>query len=189
MSAVALTSPRIHTCSPSPADLLSLGTTSPHCHDHLSARKEAQVIYIPVIFCINVFYWLLKYLRGFWLESTVWEIVFGALFAAIHFGLYLQILDHAETRSSRDKNLVGGHWLDVLAVIAVIQLGAAFSAKLYWLLLLLPVWGGWSLYQTIMGKQGIVGSMKGSNANVMPSQAAAPTNRKQRRAEQKNQKR
>jgi hypothetical protein len=157
-------------------------------------------------------YWFLKYIRGFWLQSTVWEIFFAAVFAGTHLALYLQILDHAANHHHNHKSLsysssrssarggggdatslVGGHWLDVLAVVTLIQMTTAFSTKAYWLLLLLPVWGAWSLYQSVMGKQGIVGSMTGSNSNNNNSnypagnEMTAPINRKQRRAEQKNQ--
>lgn len=160
-----------------------------------TARKEAQSIYLPVILGVNAFYWLIKYIRGYWLESTLFEIFLAVLFGATHYVVYLQILDQAMNRSARDTSLIGGHWLDVLAVVILIQLSLTYTVKASWLLLLLPLWGGWTLYQTVMGKQGIVGGMTGgSTANTSSSStgggsdaAAAPTNRKQRRAEQKKQ--
>lgn len=143
-------------------------------------------------------YYLIKYLRGFWLESTLTEVALGVLFAAAYYLLYQQILDHAANRSAKDTSLVGGHWLDVLAVLAVIQYGTAFATWFYWLLLALPAWGAWSLYQTVMGKEGIMGSAAGltggslsttSSAPPADDSSTVPTNRKQRRAEQRNQRR
>ena len=136
-------------------------------------------------------------MRGFWLESVAWEIGFGVLFTVAYYLLYQQILDHAMTARRRDdKSLIGGHWLDVLAVLAVIQFGTAFSTTFYWLLLALPAWGAWSLYQTIMGKEGIMGgggssmgSASTSSATASGTEGAVPTNRKQRRADQRNQQR
>ena len=143
---------------------------------------------------INLFYYLVKYLRGSWLESKAWEIALGLLFAAAYYLLYQQILDHAAGRSAKDTgSLAGGHWLDVLAVVAVIQFGTAWFLWCYWLLLALPAWGAWSLYQTVMGKEGIMGSsnaMGGGSSSTTPmDEPSAPTNRKQRRAEQRNQRR
>lgn len=160
-----------------------------------TARKQAQDIYVPVILGVNLVYYLVKYLRGFWLESTLAEVALGVLFAAAYYLLYQQILDHAANRSAKDTSLIGGHWLDVLAVLAVIQYGTAFATWFYWLLLALPAWGAWSLYQTVMGKEGIMGSAGltgGSLSTSAPTaddSSAVATNRKQRRAEQRNQRR
>ena len=123
------------------------------------------------------------------MESIAWEIGMGVLFAVAYYLLYQQILDHAATRSARDTSLIGGQWLDVLAVLAVIQLGTAFSTRFYWLLLALPLWGAWSLYQTIMGKGGLMGGGGGTaDAGLSTESAsAAPSNRKQRRADQRTQ--
>lgn len=161
------------------------------CYTNQPARKQAQDIYLPVILGLNlVYYVLLKYMRASWLQSTAWEIGFGILFAVAYYLLYQQILDHAMTARRDDKRLIGGHWLDVLAVLAVIQFGTAFSTTFYWLLLVLPVWAAWSLYQTVMGKGGIMGgsgSTSTSSATASGAEGADPTNRKQRRAEQRSQ--
>jgi len=160
-----------------------------------SARKEAQGIYVPVILGLNVLYVFLKYIRVSWLESVVWETFLFGVFGVSYYLLYTQILDHAVNRSSRDTSLVGGHWLDVLAVLAVIQIGAAFSSRFYWLLLMLPAWGAWALYQAVMGKGGLVGGLmggggpnttEGSTGATGGVDSAPPANRKQRRSEQRN---
>eukprot|EP00977_Amphora_coffeiformis_P029657 scaffold42145_cov221-Amphora_coffeaeformis.AAC.3 len=128
------------------------------------------------------------------MESVVWEAFFSGVFGVSHYLLYTQILDHAVNRSARDTGLIGGHWLDVLAVLAVIQIGTAFSTRFYWLLLLLPAWGAWALYQAVMGKGGLMGGLTGGSNTAEESTggtggdtSAAPTNRKQRRSEQRNQ--
>lgn len=157
----------------------------------LPARREAQGIYVPVILGLNLFYVFLKYIRASWLESVVWETFFLAVFGVTYYLLYTQILDHAMNRSARDTGLIGGHWLDVLAVLAVIQIGTAFSTRFYWLLWVLPAWGAWSLYQTVMGKGGLMGAMTGGGggSNTASSSNDAPVNRKQRRTEQRSQRR
>ena len=130
------------------------------------------------------------------MESIVGEVLLGVVvLGGAHYAIYGQILDHAANQSARDSSLAGGKWLDVLAVLAVIQLGGAFDTRMFWCLLVLPAWGAWSLYHTVMGKQGLVGSMTSGNGGGSNSSAAtgepmaAPVNRKQRRAEQRNQRR
>ena len=92
---------------------------------------------------------------------------------------------------------MGGAALDYLAVVVVIQFGSLYSSKFYWLLLLIPVWGAWTLYQTFKGS-GTAGSSGATGAGggfgggaAMPTSgggnaaAAAAGNRKQRRAEER----
>lgn len=89
--------------------------------------------------------------------------VFNLLGMAVLMGLnyiaYQGIL--AEAESHRDANtLAGGWYLDLLGFVWVIQFGTAIlSNQFYYLLVLIPIVGGWKLYSTFKGvKDDFIGS-------------------------------
>ena len=110
---------------------------------------------------------------------------------------YLGIVEDAsKPRAPNDKSLVGGASLDVLMLTVVIQfLTVLWSASAYWLLLVFPPWGAYSLYRTfnsgsggIGGGGGAVGS-KTNQASDGTIDSEALAERRQRRAERRRQKR
>lgn len=167
-------------------------------HGSAPARSSAKGFYQPFLIGINVVYLILRQLKvGLLLTSTFREVVVMLLFGGLHYACYVSILENAaasssSSSSSSKKALVGGAALDYLAVILVIQFGSLLiSTKFYWLLLLIPAWGAWTLYQTFLGGGGKAAAA--SSQPSMPADAAAnntaPGNRKQRRAEERSKER
>jgi len=89
---------------------------------------------------------------------TVSRCVAAAFLVALSFVSYKGILeDHANTipRGKGSSNaLAGGASLDLLGLVVVTQYGTVFvSEKLYWLLVLVPLWAGWNIYNTFFGSK------------------------------------
>jgi hypothetical protein len=114
---------------------------------------------------------------------------------------YMGILDSAATAPSSGKSekaLVGGASLDLLGLLMGVQFGSLLlSKRLYWLLLVLPIWGVYTLYKMFGGGGGGGG---GASPFGKSSKAAAPTgndepidddkqDRRQKRADRRRQKR
>jgi len=90
--------------------------------------------------------------------------------------------------------------LDLLGLVVIVQYGTIFiSTKLYWLLLIIPIWGCYKLYTTFFGGGkggGLGGLMPGSGSNQMmgndngKEQAVDPqlAEKRQKRAERRRQK-
>jgi hypothetical protein len=102
---------------------------------------------------------------------------------------YIGILDQAANANSGGKSkkaLVGGHHLDLLALTLVVQYGSVLhSSKWYWLLMVAPIWGGWTLYTTFSGGK----KNKGDAASDEPTPTSdATTEKRQKRAEKRRQK-
>ena len=88
----------------------------------------------------------------------------------------------------KKKSLVGGAYLDVLAVTLAIQFGTVLhSAKWYWLLCVFPVWGGWVLYGMWYGGGKKSGS-GGTSATATDGMSSGNDERRQKRAEKRRQK-
>jgi hypothetical protein len=102
---------------------------------------------------------------------------------------YLGILDQSANanvgKGNSKKALVGGHHLDLLGLTVVVQYGSVLhSTKWYWLLMVAPLWGGWTLYQTFRG-----GGKKDENiSSEEPPPDDAKTEKRQKRAEKRRQK-
>jgi hypothetical protein len=120
---------------------------------------------------------------------------------AITWGLqgyaYLGILDnaanHTSTRSnSKDASaLVGGAHLDLLALTWLVQFGSVlFTHKLYWLLCIVPPWGGWTLYKTFQGGPGSKGKGVAVDPNTTNTTETDPklADKRKKRAEKRQQK-
>ena len=104
---------------------------------------------------------------------------------------YVGILDNAANRNPNDKSLVGGSSLDLLGLTVVIQFGTVlWSPKLFWLLLVVPVWGGWTMYSTMFGgSKGGAGQSNSSGSSDATEEDKALAERRQKRAEKRRQKR
>jgi hypothetical protein len=102
---------------------------------------------------------------------------------------YVGIMESAANSISTKKSsaLVGGAHLDLLAVTWLVQFGTVlFSQKFYWVLCIVPPWGGWTLYRTFSGGAG--------NSNTRPTASTtvdvdpAKADKRQKRAEKRQQK-
>lgn len=88
--------------------------------------------------------------------------------------------------------------MDLLGLVVIVQYGTIFiSTKLYWLLLIIPIWGCYKLYTTFFGgsKGGGLGGLMGGSSNQMGNdngkeQAIDPqlAEKRQKRAERRRQK-
>ncbi|CAB9520789.1 expressed unknown protein [Seminavis robusta] len=152
------------------------------------ARKEAANTYLPILAGINIVYILLC--LGAQLDLTFWNIAGMISVWGLEFFAYTGILNNAENRNPNDKSLVGGSSLDLLGMTVVIQYGAVlWSPRFYWMLVLVPIWGAWTLYSTFRGGDG-VGASKGAKSSTEPAEEdPALADRRQKRSERRRQKR
>mmetsp|Transcript_779 Transcript_779/g.1756 ORF Transcript_779/g.1756 Transcript_779/m.1756 type:complete len:173 (-) Transcript_779:462-980(-) len=159
-----------------------------------AARKAAAATYLPVVVALNAVYLLLRLFR----RSDPWTI-YGVLATVALTGLsfvsYKGILeDHANNIPSMKSSeaLAGGASLDLLGLVAAVQYGTVFvSDKFYWLLAVIPLWGGWKIYSTFFGSKNkdSSGFMPESQAESTDDAASEKVNEKrQRRAERRRQK-
>jgi hypothetical protein len=106
--------------------------------------------------------------------------------------------DHAKTISKgkgrSGEALAGGASLDLLGLVSIVQYGSVFvSTKIYWLLVLIPLWGGWKLYCIFKGSMGGLfpngGTTKPTNESAVNDESAEQLNaKKQKRAEKRRHK-
>jgi hypothetical protein len=97
-----------------------------------------------------------------------------------------------QNNKNDDDALVGGGYLDILGFLLVIQLLSTFwSRKAYWLLFVLPIAGGYTLYRTFVpASTRTISSNKPipqSTTSAMESQSSA-ANKREKRAEKRRQK-
>jgi hypothetical protein len=112
---------------------------------------------------------------------------------AITWGLqgyaYLGIMDNAANRSTKDSALIGGAHLDLLALTWLVQFGSVLlTRKVYWVLCIVPPWGGWTLYKTFKGG---ASDPKGDTGTVDPNAAEMDpklADKRKKRAERRQQK-
>lgn len=166
---------------------------------HFSARKAAAGLYRPLLVGINVLYSFVRYyLKGSLLPPDVLGWLGLICIAGLQLFAYMGIMDDAsKPRAASDKRLVGGVSLDVLLLTVVIQfLAVLWSSKTYWLLLLFPLWGAYSLYHTFgsgSGRGAAGAGSNGSRASAVSGSRAVDSEelaeRRQKRAERRRQKR
>ncbi|KAL3759579.1 hypothetical protein ACHAWU_000878 [Discostella pseudostelligera] len=168
-----------------------------------AARQAASTSYLPIIIAINAGYLFLRliYQRNL---LSVTHLLATLFFVVLSFISYKGILeDHANTipkgkssTSSGAEALAGGASLDLLGLVSVVQYGSVLlSTKIYWLLVLIPIWGGWKLYSIMKGGLGGLFPNKASTMpttnesdNVNDDNAEKSNARKQKRAEKRRQK-
>ena len=111
------------------------------------------------------------------------------MIVGIEYLAYLGIMDNAANRTGSETSLVGGQALDWLGLALLIQWTSLYSTKMYWLMLVFPVGGGYSLYTTFAGGGGSGGTSKvASNNNEDDGNHEAATERRQKRAERRRRK-
>lgn len=151
------------------------------------AKSATANIYQPILLGTNALYVVL--LLGLDVSYTVWNILGMLATWGLQAYAYLGILDQAANAKAsggnKSKNLIGGAHLDLLGLTLFIQYGTILhSTKWYWVLGIVPIWGGWTLYQTFYGG----GKNKPSNDGTTDSSSGANNDRRQKRAEKRRQK-
>lgn len=144
-------------------------------HQQTTARQEAEGFYRPFLWLMNFIFLLLRLLFSSWRKhgdgsfvTTGWwfvqrvqrilpqgwaEWIVWIVLITIQYYCYIGILDDAvlSGSNSNNKKLVGGKFLDGLAVALLIQyIGGLFWTPMYWLSLIFPVWGAYSMYTTML---------------------------------------
>ena len=122
------------------------------------ARASAKATYFPIVVGWNLLYVSVRV--GYqWSTWTMVHMMASILLWILTFVSYNGILDQCENAhllkkkgNTKDTQLEGGAWLDLLGLVVLIQFGTAFiSSFFYWFLLILPIWGIYKLYQTFYG--------------------------------------
>ena len=180
------------------------------CFIRSTAQASAQAVYRPLFLGNTVLYLLLRY--SWWgrsglisLSSLVVFLVLGAL----QYYSYVGILDaHAvaatvttasvkqtssnsqnSSNSSSNNALIGGHALDIWGLTVVVQYGSLFfSAKFYYLLAILPLWGAWTLYAMVRGSRHTGTTRETANHQPMREEKDPTVERRKQRAEKRRQK-
>lgn len=99
--------------------------------------------------------------------------------------------------SSSNKKLAGGASLDLLGLIVLVQFGSVLMGDgFFWLLVILPFWGGYKMYSTMKGlnpnsgdgDDGNDGGVSGKKKHDSEEDKELAA-RRQKRAEKRRQKR
>mmetsp|Transcript_55610 Transcript_55610/g.134816 ORF Transcript_55610/g.134816 Transcript_55610/m.134816 type:complete len:137 (-) Transcript_55610:106-516(-) len=124
-------------------------------------------------------------------RTIVWMVLCNTVTWGLQYFAYVGILEHAANNAtgSKNKDLVGGVHLDLLGLTMAVQyLSVLHSRKWFYLLLVVPVYALWSLYN--MYKGGASGILGGNNAGagnmaappVDPSAPASKNDKREKRA-------
>jgi hypothetical protein len=169
-----------------------------------AARQGASNIYKPTLLVINLVYIYFRIIRN-WDTWTIRPMFMTGLFWIMTYFCYHGILlDHenmvsvtsskvvaADGSSSKQSRLPGGIYLDILALVLLMQFGSLWKQQLLWLLIIFPFWGGYTLYQTVF--KGMIQGMTQSSSSSSTSSAsttedAAVDEKRRKRAERRRQK-
>lgn len=163
---------------------------------HYTAKKSAASTYFPIVAILNLLYLLLRviYQRDY---LTKFHGAMALLLVGLSIFSYKGVLeDHANSAGvAKDKALPGGASLDLLGLTVLVQYGSLASNHFYYLLVLIPLHGGYKLYTTFFGKGGglagtmpkndVVESTSGGDGNA---DSDLVNSKKQKRAERRRQK-
>jgi hypothetical protein len=121
----------------------------------------------------------------------MWSYIGMFILLGLNWLCYSSILDDASTAttsSNSSKDLPGGAWLDVVALVWLVQAVTTFwTSSAYYLLLALPPLAAHKVYKTVKGP----GSAFSQNENVAedPGVSEEVQQRRQKRADRRRQKR
>ena len=160
------------------------------------AKQTAANTYKPGLLVINAIYIFVYVLCRWEAYSSSWANIAGSvLLLGLTWYAYVGILEDSSAATKSDKyndgsgskDLAGGSSLDLLGLVVVIQLGTAFvSSAFYWLLVVLPVWYGYSGYKMLQGFMGGGASNQAESGEYEID--AATKERREKRAERRRQK-
>jgi hypothetical protein len=151
------------------------------------AQASSAAFYKTFLVAINLLYLTLRLfvfrsLFGFGQMFAI-AIVWGSQYYA-----YLGILNHAARPHTNKKELVGGKFLDLLAVVIVLQFGSLLAPKILLALVFLPIWGGWTLYSTFKGPSNPKEVKDGRGSAIEKEQTEQVEAKRKQRAERRRQK-
>lgn len=152
------------------------------------ARASAGQTYGPLFLGVNVIFLLVKIIKYGSSTYTIWSYIGIVLLLGLNWFCYTNILESAASSTGHSKDLVGGAWLDVIAVVWLVQAGTSlWSPQVYYVLGVLPLWGAYKLFHTLKG---------GGGGGGIPSPQGMPSDnsekaqgRRQARAEKRQRKR
>jgi SRP-independent targeting protein 2/TMEM208 len=154
----------------------------------LVARKDAAATYVPLLLGINVLHGLL-FLGTSQNYFHVWTMIGMISVMGLQYLALQGILDSAAAAPRRQpkdhqKALVGGSWLDLLGLTVVVQFGSVlWTPRFYWLLLLVPMGGAWTLYSTFFRGTG-AGTSQSTTTSPLEDQPTQKTTRKEKQQQQ-----
>lgn len=154
-----------------------------------AAQAATANIYQPLLLATNVIYLLL--LIGIQQEWTLWLFIRIVLNWGLQVFAYMAILDQARNNNKKKtKELIGGVHLDLLALTILIQFGSILhSTKWFYLLVLVPLGGGWTFYSTfIKGQFPMSNSNPSDEGSTTPSASLSSDDKRQKRAQKRSQK-
>ena len=129
--------------------------------------------------------------QGYESYLNLWSMAGVITLLILTYVAYNGILDNAANRNPNDKSLVGGSFLDLLGVTMLIQFGTVlWSPRFYWLLVGVPIGGGWTLYSTFAGGgKASDGPSKNTPQAEATEEDEALAAKRQKRSERRRQKR
>eukprot|EP00579_Thalassiosira_antarctica_P001480 CAMPEP_0201869368 /NCGR_PEP_ID=MMETSP0902-20130614/2907_1 /ASSEMBLY_ACC=CAM_ASM_000551 /TAXON_ID=420261 /ORGANISM="Thalassiosira antarctica, Strain CCMP982" /LENGTH=180 /DNA_ID=CAMNT_0048394861 /DNA_START=64 /DNA_END=606 /DNA_ORIENTATION=- len=169
-----------------------------------AARESAASTYFPIVVALNLGYLFLRLVYQ-WNSLTMYNSLITIALLGLSSFSYKGILsDHANPIPNGGKGkseaLAGGASLDLLGLIVLVQYGSIFiSEKLYWVLMVIPLWGGWKIYSTFFGSKDGSGLLSGlmpkknqvevESTDEDKAAAEEADAKRQKRAEKRRQKR
>jgi hypothetical protein len=123
-------------------------------------KASVQKFYQPFLLIVNAIYVALRsWLLG-WSDLGLRLVLILSILGGLQWYAYQGIVHAAATtqassRKSNSTSLVGGSHLDLLGLALFVQFGAVLiSPKLYHVLWIIPIWGGYTAYRTWMAPIG-----------------------------------
>ena len=91
-----------------------------------------------------------------WASLTTFQGVMAVTLVGLSYVSYSGVVgnhgNHDFKNSKASDALAGGAFLDMLGLVTIVQFGSVLSSNnFYWLLLLIPIVGGFKLYRTVKG--------------------------------------
>mmetsp|Transcript_30317 Transcript_30317/g.50090 ORF Transcript_30317/g.50090 Transcript_30317/m.50090 type:complete len:168 (+) Transcript_30317:37-540(+) len=156
-----------------------------------AARASAGQSYRPLFLGINAVYLVMKLGFSPTADYTIWSYLGMCFLLGLNWLCYTSILDSASTSttaSTSSKDLPGGAWLDVVALVWLVQAVTTFwTSSTYYLLLVLPPLGAYKIYRTFQSPGGTYSQNENNSGEQDVSEEVQQ--RRQKRSDRRRQKR
>lgn len=156
----------------------------------IPARASAGKTFLPIFLGVNFVYLAIRFGFSSIEDFNMWSYLGIFLLLGLNWLCYTSILDSASntTSSTSSKDLPGGVWLDVVAIVWLTQLATTFWSSLaYYLLLVLPPMAAYKVYDSFQSPKGTVsGKEKPASEEAVSEEVQQ---RRQKRADRRRQKR
>ena len=118
------------------------------------------------------------------------QCVMAVTLLGLSYVSYKGVVDNSANHNKNSDALAGGAFLDMMGLVIVVQFGSVLvSDKIYWLLLFIPIVGGFKIYKTVKG--GLPGmpnaTAPAASAGNQPA-SEKDNERRQKRAERRRRK-